>query len=130
MLSDLMNQNLTVKRVICAAQKNVSTDLQSLSPCKSMGKSIFWGHIASGDGRRSCNTMVWPTMSNWLQSSALFPGVWKECSLCVFVSLTCAAGGSLADRVSQVTVTDEGPLRVLTVPTQTDVWIQLALIHI
>lgn len=48
----------------------------------------------------------------------------------VFVSLTCAARGSFADRVSQVTVTDEGSLRVLTVPTQTDVWIQLTLIHI
>lgn len=29
----------------------------------------------------------------------------------------CAACGSLADRVSRVTVADEGSLRVLTVPT-------------
>ena len=51
--------------------------------------------------------------------------------MCVFVaSLTCAAGGSFAYRVSHVTVTDEGSLSVLTVPTQTDVWVQLALIHI
>lgn len=38
-----------------------------------------------------------------------------------FVSLTCAAGGSLADGEAQVTVADEGSLRVLTVPAQTDV---------
>lgn len=53
-------------------------------------------------------------------------------SVCVFAvgSLTCAASGSLAYRVSQVTVADEGSLGVLTVSAQTDVWVQLTLVHI
>lgn len=53
-----------------------------------------------------------------------FPGVDEA------AGLTCAAGAALADRISQVTVTDEGALGVLTVPAQTDVWVQLALVHV
>lgn len=49
---------------------------------------------------------------------------------CVFVSLTCATCGSLADRVTHITVTDEGSLRILAVPTQTDVWVQLTFVHV
>lgn len=58
---------------------------------------------------------------------------WNACAcVCVrvFVSFTCAAGRSLAHRVSQVAVTDEGSLSVLTVPTQADVWVQLTLVNI
>lgn len=50
--------------------------------------------------------------------------------MCKFVLLTCAACGSLAYRVSQVAVTDEGSFSVLTVPTKTDVLVQLTLINI
>lgn len=42
----------------------------------------------------------------------------------------CAACCSFAHRVSQLAVTDEGSLCVLTLPAKTDVRVQLALIHI
>lgn len=42
----------------------------------------------------------------------------------------CAAGSSLAYGVALVTMADEGSLAVLTIPTQTDVRVQLTLIHI
>lgn len=42
----------------------------------------------------------------------------------------CAARRSLAHRVSQFAVANERSLSVLAVPTQTDVWVQLALVHI
>lgn len=46
------------------------------------------------------------------------------------VTLTCAARGSLANRVTHLTVADEGASGVLTVSTQADVCVQLTLVHI
>lgn len=43
---------------------------------------------------------------------------------------TCAARGSFLDKVSQLTVTDEGALRVLAVAVEADVWVQVALVYI
>lgn len=42
----------------------------------------------------------------------------------------CAACGSLLDKVSQLTVTDERAFGVLTVTMETDVWVQVTLVHI
>ena len=51
--------------------------------------------------------------------------------VCVCVPVcTCAARGSLLDKVSQLTVADEGAFCVLTVAVETDVWVQVTLIHI
>lgn len=50
----------------------------------------------------------------------------RECvSVC-----TCAARGSLLDKVSQLAVADEGALGVLAVAVEADVWVQVALVHI
>lgn len=43
---------------------------------------------------------------------------------------TCAARGSLLDKVSQLTVADEGAFRVLAVTVETDVLVQITLVHI
>lgn len=43
---------------------------------------------------------------------------------------TCAARRSLLDKVSHLTVTDEGAFGVLTVTMETDVWVQIALVHV
>lgn len=43
---------------------------------------------------------------------------------------TCAAGGSLLDKVSQLTVADERAFGVLAVAVETDVWVQVTLVHI
>lgn len=43
---------------------------------------------------------------------------------------TCAACGSFLDKVSQLTVADEGALCVLAVAVEADVWVQVALVHI
>lgn len=51
--------------------------------------------------------------------------------MCVCVCLyTCAARGSLLDKVSQLTVADEGAFGVLTVAVETDVRVQVTLVHI
>lgn len=42
----------------------------------------------------------------------------------------CATRGSLLDKVSQLTVADEGAFGVLTVTVETDVWVQITLIYI
>lgn len=42
----------------------------------------------------------------------------------------CAARGSLLDKVSQLTVADEGAFGVLTVTMETDVWVQITLVDI
>lgn len=68
--------------------------------------------------------MNYPDLENTKTKFRTFAGVHEA------AGLTCAAGAALADRVSQVTVTDEGALGVLTVPAQTDVWVQLALVHV
>lgn len=49
--------------------------------------------------------------------------------VCVCVC-TCAARGSLLDKVSQLTVADEGAFGVLAVAVETDVWVQVTLVHI
>lgn len=49
--------------------------------------------------------------------------------VCVCVC-TCAACGSFLDKVSQLTVADEGALGVLAVAVEADVWVQVALVHI
>lgn len=49
--------------------------------------------------------------------------------MCVCV-YTCAARGSFLDKVSQLTVADEGALGVLAVAVEADVWVQVALVHI
>lgn len=49
--------------------------------------------------------------------------------MCVCVC-TCAASGPLLDKVSQLTVADEGAFGVLTVTVETDVWVQVTLVHI
>lgn len=54
-------------------------------------------------------------------------------SLCVCVwknACTCATRWSLFDKVSQLTVADEGAFRVLAVTVETDVWVQITFIHI
>ena len=43
---------------------------------------------------------------------------------------TCAASGSFFDKVSQLTVADEGAFGVLTFTMETDVWVQITFIHI
>lgn len=43
---------------------------------------------------------------------------------------TRASRGSLLDKVSKLTVTDEGAFGVLTVAVETNVWVQIALVHI
>ncbi len=53
--------------------------------------------------------------------------------VCVCVRMcerTCAARGSLLDKVSQLTVADEGAFGVLAVAVETDVWVQVTLVHI
>lgn len=44
--------------------------------------------------------------------------------------LTCTASRPFPDGEAEVTVTDERALCIFTLPAQTDVWIQLTLIHI
>lgn len=52
-------------------------------------------------------------------------------SVCVSVCVcTCAARGSLLDKVSQLTVADERAFGVLAVAVETDVWVQVTLVHI
>lgn len=58
--------------------------------------------------------------SQGVQASGVF-------SVCV---RTCAACGSLFDKVSQLTVADEGALGVLAVAVEADVWVQVTLVHI
>ena len=53
--------------------------------------------------------------------------VWVCACVCV---CTCAACGSLLDKVSQLTVADEGAFGVLAVAVETDVWVQVTLVHI
>lgn len=43
---------------------------------------------------------------------------------------TRAAGGSFLDEVAQLTVADEGTFGVLTVSMETDVRVQVTLIHV
>lgn len=50
-------------------------------------------------------------------------------SLCLCLC-TCAARGSLLDKVSQLTVAYEGAFGVLAVAVETDVLVQITLIHI
>lgn len=57
-------------------------------------------------------------------SSSSLPG--EALGLCV----TCAACGALPDGVTQVAVADEGASGVLALPTQADVWVELALINV
>lgn len=53
----------------------------------------------------------------------------SEVCMCA-CACTCAARGSLFDKVSQLTVADEGAFGVLAVAMETDVWVQIALVHI
>lgn len=43
---------------------------------------------------------------------------------------TCAARGSLLDKVAQLAVTDEGALRVFTLAVQADIRVEITFIHI
>lgn len=56
-------------------------------------------------------------------TSSSHPGV--SLSVC-----TCAACGALVDKIAQLTVADEGAFGVLAVAVETDVWVQVTLVHI
>lgn len=43
---------------------------------------------------------------------------------------TCAARGALIYKIAQLTVADEGAFGVLAVAMETDVWVQVTLVHI
>ena len=50
--------------------------------------------------------------------------------VCVCATRTCTACRSLFDKVPQLTVADEGALGVLAVAMETDVWVEVTLVHI
>ncbi len=62
-------------------------------------------------------------------SDSSAPDVCVYMSVCV-CACTCAARGSLFDKVSQLTVADEGAFGVLAVTVEADVWVQVTLVHI
>lgn len=57
-------------------------------------------------------------------------GSYQHSWLHVWRALTCAACGSLLDKVAQLAVTDEGALCVFTLAVQADVRVKITFIHI
>lgn len=57
-------------------------------------------------------------------------GSYQHSWLQVWRALTCAACGSLLDKVAQLAVTDEGALCVFTLAMQADVGVKITFIHI
>lgn len=57
-------------------------------------------------------------------------GSYQHSWLQVWHALTCAACGSLLDKVAQLAVTDEGALCVFTLAMQADVGVKITFIHI